>query len=121
MIVVTKAAVAIPKITRPPLKMASLKDVRVVVEEGGCTIWGKFPDIPYKFDNFGLGFTLGAQRVIRRARIGGPPPCISNHEVNALEDSDIHYDMDKWMFPTISGGLNNWEAKYFVPITFIQE
>ena len=101
--------------------MASLKDAKAAVEEGGCTIWGQLPDIPYKSDKLGLGFTSGAQRVVRRDRVGRPPLCISNHGVNALEDSDSDCDMEKWIFPTISGGLNNWEAKDFVPITFIQE
>ena len=41
--------------------------------------------------------------------------------VSATEDADNNYDMDKWIFPTISGGLRNWDAKDFVPITFIQE
>ena len=34
---------ALTKITtsnKPPLEMASLKDARAVVEEGGCTNWG---------------------------------------------------------------------------------
>ena len=34
----TKSTPKVPKISRPPLKMASLKDARAVVEEGGCTI-----------------------------------------------------------------------------------
>ena len=111
----------VPKITRPPLKMASLKDARAVVEEGGCTIWGQLPDIPYKSDKFGLGFTTEAQRVVRCSRTGGPPLRISNQGVNAVEDSDGRCDMDEWIFPTIGGGLNNWEAKDFIHITFIQE
>ena len=41
--------------------------------------------------------------------------------VSATEDAGNDYDLDKWIFPTISGGLSNWEAKDFVPITFIQE
>ena len=45
---------------KPPLKMASFKDAKVVIEEGGCTIWGQLPDIPYKSDKFGLGFTSSA-------------------------------------------------------------
>ena len=93
-----------PKITRPPLKMASLKDARAVVEEGGCTIWGQLPDIPYKSNKFGLGFTSEAQRVVRRTRAGGPPLRISNHGVNVLEDSDSNCDMDEWIFPTIGFG-----------------
>ena len=39
--------------------------------------------------------------------------------VSATEDADSSYDLDKWIFPTISGGLSNWEAKDFVPNTFI--
>ena len=37
-VAVTKALSPIPKITRPPLRMSSLKDAKAVVEEGGCTI-----------------------------------------------------------------------------------
>ena len=101
--------------------MASLKDARAVVEEGGCTIWGQLPDIPYKSNKFGLGFTTEAQRAVRRTRAGGPSLRINNHRVNAVEDNDGSSDMDEWIFPTISDGLNNWEAKDFVLITFIQE
>ena len=100
----------IPKITRPPVRMSSLKDAKVVVEEGGCTIWGQLPDIPYKSDKFGLGFTLSAQKVVRCARAGGPPLNISNYEVNAVEDGEDDCDLKGWIFPTVSGGLNNWEA-----------
>ena len=39
--------------------------------------------------------------------------------VSAIEDADSDCDMDKWIFPTINYGLNNWEAKDFVPINFI--
>ena len=97
----------VPQITIPPLKMASLKDAKTVIEEGGCTIWGHLLDIPYKSDKFGLGFSSGAQRVVRRARAGGPPLRINNHGVNTLEDDDGDYDMDSWIFPTTYGGLNN--------------
>ena len=117
----TKTVSQVPKITRPPLKMASLKDAKAIVEEGGCTIWGQLPDIPYKSDKFGLGFTSGALKVVRRARARGPPLWISNLGVNTMEDSDDSCDLEEWSFPTISGGLNNWETKEFVPITFIQQ
>ena len=50
-----------------PPRVASLKNARAVVEEGGGTVWGKLPEIPYKSDKFGLGFTSQAQRVVRRA------------------------------------------------------
>ena len=79
---------------KPPLKMASLKDARVVVEEGGCTNWGQLPDFTHKTDKFGLGFTTGAQRVVRRARAGGPPLRISNRGINAIEDSEEDSDID---------------------------
>ena len=59
----TKTVSKVSKITRPPLKMASLKDAKAVVEEDGCTIWGQLPDIPYKSDKLGLGFTSGAQKL----------------------------------------------------------
>ena len=110
------------KITRPPLKTSSLKDAKAVIEEGGCTIWGQLPDIPYKSDKFGLGFTSGAQKAVRRARARGPPLKISNHRVNAVGDDDEDsYDLEEWIFPTVNGGLSNWKAKDFVPITFIQQ
>ena len=115
----TKFTPKVSKITRPPLRMSSLKDAKAVVEEGGCTIWGQLPDIPYKSDKFGLGFTSGAQRVVRHARAGEPPLRINNHGVNVVEDNDDSCDLEEWIFPTIYRGINNWEAKEFAPITFI--
>ena len=106
-IAATKTASKAPNITRPPLKMDSLKDAKAVVEEGRCTIWGQLLDIPYKSENFGLGFTSGAQRVVRRARVGGPPLRISNHGVNTLEDGDDSCDPEVWISPTINEGLTN--------------
>ena len=93
-IAATKTATDVPKATRTPLKEDSLKDAKVVVEEGGRTIWGQLPDITYKSDKFGLGFSSGAQRAVRRDCSGGPPLRISNHGVNALEDNDGDDDMD---------------------------
>ena len=62
----------------PPMKMASLKDARAVVEKGGCANWGQLPDFAHKTNKFGLGFTAEAQRVVQHARIGEPPLFISN-------------------------------------------
>ena len=90
----TETVTNLSRITRPPLKMASLKDAKAVIEEGGCTIWGQLPDIPYKSDKFGLGFSSEAQRVVHRAHAGEPPLRISNHVVNALEDNDSDCDMN---------------------------
>ena len=120
-IAVTKTVSQIPKITRPPLWMSSLKDAKAVVEEGGCTIWGKLPDIPYKSDKFGLGFTSSAQKAVHRARVRGPPLKISNREVNAVEDGEEDCSLEDWIFPTINEGLRNWEARDFIPITFIPQ
>ena len=87
--------------------MSSLKDAKAVIEEGGYTIWGQIPDIPYKYDKFGLGFTLEAQKVVHYAHVGGPPLKISNHRVNAVEDDDDSYDLEECIFQTINGGLTN--------------
>ena len=43
-------------VEEPPMKMASLKDARVVIEKGGCANWGQLPDFAHKTDKFGLGF-----------------------------------------------------------------
>ena len=118
----------IDKDTHVVPKMASLKDARVVVKEDGCTIWGQLPDIPYKYDKFGLGFTSQAQWVVRRARAnyGRPPFCINhngvhNNQVNTVEDADSDCDIDSWIFPTTCGGLNNWKTEDFIPISFSQD
>ena len=67
----TRAVSSVPKIIRPLPQMSSLKDVRAVVEEGECTIWGQLPNIPYKSDKFGLGFTSTGQKAVRRTCAGG--------------------------------------------------
>ena len=88
--------------------MSSLKDAKVVVEEDGFTIWGQLPDIPYKSDKFGLGFTSSAQKVVRRARSGGPPLKISNHEVNAVEDDEDSCDLEDWRETNSTWGEYGW-------------
>ena len=108
-------------ITRPPPRMSSLKDAKAVIEEGESTIWGQLPDFPFKSDKFVLGFTSSAQKAVRRSRAGGPPVKITHHGVHALEDGEEESNFEDWIFPTIEGGLNNWEAKDFVPITFINQ
>ena len=58
----------------------------------------------------------------RRSRAGRLPLKITQHGVHALEDDDEEEsNFEDWIFPTIKGGLNNWEAKDFVPITFINQ
>ena len=82
--------------SKPPLKMASLKDARAVVEEG-------------------------AQRSVRRARIRRPPLYIINRGVNAIEDSEEDSNIDSWIYPTTSNRPSNWTAKDFTPITFVTQ
>ena len=83
-----------PEITRVPLKMASLKDAKVVVEEGGCTIWGQLPNFLFKPYKTGLGFTTKGQKMIRRERASGPPFCINKDGVHAIEDDDGDFDIN---------------------------
>ena len=79
---------------KPPLNMASLKDTRVVVEECGCANWGQLSDFTQKTDKFGLGFTIGAQRAVRRTRAERPPLHISNRGINAIKYSEEDSDID---------------------------
>lgn len=112
----------VPVVTRVPPTMASLKDARAVVEEGGCTIWGQLPDIPYKSDKFGLGFTAESQKDVRRARAVR----ITNQgnmkdQINVVGDYNEDYNLDNWIFPTVGDGLNNWKTEDVIPISFSQE
>ena len=106
---------------KPPLKMASLKDARAMVEEGGCTNWGQLPNFTHKTDKFGLGFTTGAQRAVRHAQIGRPSIHISNWGVNEIEDNEEDSDIESWIYPTTNGGMNNWTTRDFIPISFIPQ
>ena len=98
--------------------MASLKDAKVVIEEGDNTIWGQIPDIPYKSNKFGLGFTAEGQRGVRQARAGRPPFRISNNRVSAIEDADSDCDFNNWISPIVGDGLDNWKAEDIFPISF---
>ena len=106
-----------------PLKMASLKDAQAVIERGECANWGKLPDFTPKTNKFGLGFTTEAQKAVRKARIGRPPVLITHSGVNAIgeEDEVEESEFDSWIYPTTEGGLTNWTAKDFTPITFVPQ
>ena len=108
-------------IEEPQMKMASLKDARALIEKGGCANWGQLPDFAHKTDKFGFGFTVEAQRAVRRARTGRPPLHISSQGVNAIEDDEEESDFDSWIYPTTKGGLNNWTTKDFVSVSFIPQ
>ena len=101
-------------------KMGSVKDARAEIEEGNCDTWGQLLDIPFKADKFGLGFTVKAQKEVRRARAGNPPLCIGSHEVNAVGDSEEEDAFEEWVYPTTTE-LKNWHTTDFVPISFIEE
>ena len=104
-----------------PLKMASLKDARAVIEKGECANWGRLPDFTPKTDKFGLGFTAEAQKAVRKARIGRPHVFITHPRVNAVEDEVEESEFDSWIYPTTDNGPSNWTAKDFTPITFVTQ
>src|ERR1051325_10850281 len=70
------------EVTQVPPRMALLKDAQAAVKEGGSTIWGRIPDLPFKFDKTGLGFTIKGQQMIRRERAGQLPFRISKNGVH---------------------------------------
>src|ERR1051325_1112796 len=107
-----------PEVTNVPPRMASLKDAQVAVEEGGRTIWGQLPDLSFKSDKTGLGFTTKGQKMIRRERPGKLPFRISKDRVHAIEDNDSDFDISDWIFPTPDNGLSNWKTEDVIPISF---
>ena len=117
-ITVAKLAAETP---RQMARMASLEDARAAIKEGKNSAWGQLPDIPHKTDKFGLGFTAAGQKAMRRSKIERAPVKISPYGINALEDEDKESSIEEWIYPTVKGGLCNWEAKDFVPITFIHQ
>ena len=120
-VAVEKTMTDVPIISKPVSRMACLKDAEAVIKEGRSTMWGQLPEFSHKTDKFGLGFTAAGQKAVRRSRAGGPPVKITHHGINALEDDDEEDNFEDWIFPTVEGGLSNWEAKEFIPITFINQ
>src|ERR1051325_10724661 len=110
-----------PEVTQAPPRMASLKDAQAAVEEDGSAIWGQLPDLPFKFDKTGLGFTIKNQKMIRRERTGQLPFRISQSGIHVIEDDDNDFDISKWIFPTPDSGLSNWKTEDVIPISFRQE
>ena len=98
--------------------MASLKDAKATVEVGECTVWGQLPDLPFKSDKTGLGFTSKGQKTIHREHASRPPFRINKDGVHAIEDDDGDFDFNNWIFPTPGGGLNNWKTEDVIPISF---
>ena len=45
------------------------------------------------------------------------------HGVNAIRDGDEveESEFDSWIYPTTDGGLNNWTAKDYIPVTFVTQ
>ena len=111
----------VAEVPKQVARMASLKDAKAALKEGKSSTWGRLPDIPHKTDKFGLGFTAAGQKAMRRSKLERTPIKISPFGINALEGEDEEANIEDWIFPTIEGGLHNWEAKDFVPITFINQ
>lgn len=107
MVAVAKATLDIPEAVKDTPRMVSLKDAQAVVEDGGYTVWGQLPYFPLNSEKFWLGFFAKTQKEVRSSHAGKPTLRISNHEVNALEDSDVDCDIDGWIYPTAGEGLNN--------------
>src|ERR1051325_6134107 len=110
-----------PEVTNVPPRMASLKDAQVAVEEGGRAIWGQLPDLPFKSDKIGLGFTTKGQKMIHRERASKLPFHISKNGVHAIEDDDNDFNINNWIFPTPDNGLGNWKTEDVIPISSRQE
>ena len=110
-----------PEVTQAPPRMASLKDAQAAIEEGGSAIWGQLPNLPFKFDKTGLGFTIRGRKMIRRERVGQLPFRISQNGVHAIEDDDSDFNISNWIFPTPDNGLSNWKTEDVIPISFRQE
>lgn len=89
---------------KPAISMSSVKDARVVVENGHPEGWGRVLDIPPKFDKLGLSFSHSMQGLapeapkvpsvltpIKFTSVG----FISNGQANAFGDDDgSDYDID---------------------------
>src|SRR4051812_42409277 len=117
----TKHVYTPPKVIGVIPAVASLKDARAVVEEGGCTIWGQLPDIPYKSNKWSLGRTAKDQKREQHPRPEGLKHHFISKGVNAIGEDEDNYNIDKWIFPTPDEGLDNWKTKDIVSISYSQE
>ena len=118
MVATTKFSSDVSKSGKVVPKMVSFRDAHAIVEEGSCDIWGQLPEIPFKAEKCGLGFTIKAKKEVRRARVRKTPLRIGNHEVNVVEDSDDECAFEEWVYPTTTE-LNDWHAKDFILISLI--
>src|SRR3954464_15025460 len=84
----TKHISAIPATKITPT-MASLKDAKAVIEEGGCTVWGQLLDVPYKSDKLGLGYANGNQKNDQSPHSRGLMSHFISQRVNAIEDDGV--------------------------------
>src|SRR3954466_12154378 len=80
--------------------MASLKDAKAVIEEGGCTVWGQLLDVPYKFDKLGLGYADGNQKNGQSPCSGGLMSYFISQGVNAIEDEGVFLNHIIQQYPT---------------------
>ena len=73
MVATAKISSDMPKADKVVPRMASFKDARAAIEDGNRDTWGKLPEIPFKADKCGLGFTIKAQKEVRCACARNPP------------------------------------------------
>ena len=120
MVATAKFSSNVSKAVKVMPKMVSFRDARAAVEEGSCDTWGQLSEIPFKANKCGLGFTIKAQKEVTCTRAAKPLLYIGSHEVNVVCDSDDECAFEDWVYPTTME-INNWQAKDFVLISFIEE
>lgn len=117
---------------KPAVSMSSVKDARVVVENGHPEGWGRVLDLPLKFDKLGLSFSHSRQGLALEApkAPGVLTPVkftsarfISNDQANVVsDDDDSDYAIDNWIRPSVlSEGLRNWTTEDVIHVTLNQE
>ena len=109
----------VAEVPKQVARMASLKYAKAAMKEGKSLTWGQLPNIPHKTDKFGLGFTAAGQKAMHRSKVERAPIKISPYGINALEGEDEDANIEDWIYPTIEGGLRNWEAKTLSPLLLL--
>ena len=113
MIATAKFSYDVSKAVKVVPKMVSFRDACAIVKEGSCDTWGQLLEIPFKADKYGLGFTIKAQKEVRRACAWKPLLRIGSHIVNAIGKCDFECAFEEWVYPTTME-LNNWQEKDFI-------
>ena len=67
MVATSKCSSDVSKVVKVVPNTVSFKVARAAIEEGSCDNWGQLLEILFKADKCGLGFTIKAQKKVRRA------------------------------------------------------